>query len=175
MQGFHTITVVIELKNYPDLTQYIKKTKTFRVEVEAICDKTVFVNPGIPHVLYQLLESTTIIKFEGFKDMESIKNKPFDGSTYCGKRNFTMKTLSPAIKFDPVANNFKIASKNVSDVGTHEVLVKGVLANYPSAKPASFGFKAYIVNSCSAYKLVPFEKDMPLMPINYQVGGRQKT
>jgi hypothetical protein len=40
MQGLHTITVVIELERYPDLTQYIKKTKTFTINVTAVCDRT---------------------------------------------------------------------------------------------------------------------------------------
>lgn len=117
----------------------------------------------------------TIINFEGFKDSESIKNKPYDGASYCGKRDFRMKSLTAAIKFDAVANNFKIESKNLADIGVHDVLVRAALSKYPSAKQASYGFKAYIINTCHAYKLVPFEKDLPLLGINYQVGGRQKT
>jgi hypothetical protein len=47
--------------------------------------------------------------------------------------------------------------------------------NYPQAIGASFGFKAYILNQCSAYKLVPFDIDLPLVNIDYVIGGPIKS
>jgi hypothetical protein len=35
--GDHTITVVVELLNYPVLAQYISKTTTFVVTITSIC------------------------------------------------------------------------------------------------------------------------------------------
>lgn len=85
------------------------------------CDKTNFLNPAIPNVLYQINSPATFVKFEGFKDQESLSNRPYDGYTYCGERTYAILTPIAAIKYDTAKTQFEISTKEAKSVGIHDV------------------------------------------------------
>ena len=93
----------------------------FTILVSAVCDRTQFINPSIPNVLYQINSPVAIVNFEGVQDKESIVNNPFDGYSYCGKRNYAIITTSAAIKYDPVKTEFSIYSKDAAAVSVVDV------------------------------------------------------
>jgi hypothetical protein len=53
--------------------------------------------------------------------------------------------------------------------------VQASFRDYPNARAGKYGFKAYILDQCTKYKLVAYDLDLPLVNMNYVVGGPMKT
>jgi hypothetical protein len=44
--------MVITLANYPEISPFIKKEVSFVVTITGVCQKTTFVAPSVPNMLY---------------------------------------------------------------------------------------------------------------------------
>lgn len=97
--GVHTVTLKVELADYPEMSPFIKKEVIFKVTVSGVCEKTTFIEPKSPNILYQVNSVPQYVDFDGYKDKESFNNKPYDGQAYCGKRTYKMTSALASVKF----------------------------------------------------------------------------
>jgi hypothetical protein len=158
--GTHWITLTIALEDYPELTPYIQITKQFYVLVDSICDTTYFIDPRQYDMLYQIGDPSGFQNFSGWKDKMSIANGPYDGYTYCGPRDYSITSISPAnsaISLRITGTNigvFEVVSGDKADVGTILVEVSATLLQFPASVTGAYTFTVHVVDFCDAYSLV---------------------